>query len=248
MNPSFFAVRLTFAALLVAAIPLTACASTPRPPPSAYIRAEPIRDPFETPAPHAAAPAVTAASSGSAQSGQMKPLPPPPPHGAGGLPTSVHASGEQGVAEANRQAAQGPARETYFNAIVQYSFEPGSLYQVYASPMRITDIALEPGEKVIGQPAAGDVVRWVLALGKSVQGGQEQMHVYLKPTRPHLETNLAINTDRRSYMLELRSYPDTYMAAVQWHYPHDELARLEAQAAETAVDARNSSPGVGMRE
>jgi type IV secretion system protein VirB9 len=156
------------------------------------------------------------------------------------------ATPEQIVADANRQASQGPASSAYFNAIVQYAFEPGSLYQVYAAPMRITDIVLEPGEKVIGQPAAGDVVRWVLAVGKSVIGGQEQSHVYLKPTRADLETNLAINTDRRSYMLELHSYPDTYMAAVEWHYPQDLAARIEAQAAESAVERANSSPVVGL--
>jgi type IV secretion system protein VirB9 len=176
----------------------------------------------------------------------MKPVPPPPARSTWGLLAQAAATTEQIVAEANRQASQGPARDTYFNAIAQYSYEPGTLYQVYASPMRITDIVLEPGEKVIGQPAAGDVVRWVLALGKSIAGGQEQAHVYLKPTRADLETNLAINTDRRSYMLELHSYADTYMAAVEWHYPHEEMARLQAQDAETAADIRNSSPVVGL--
>jgi type IV secretion system protein VirB9 len=150
------------------------------------------------------------------------------------------------VAQANRQAAQAPSRDAYFNAIVDYAFEPGSLYQVYAAPMRITDITLEPGEKVLGQPAAGDVVRWVLAIGKSMVGGEEQAHVYLKPTRPELETNLAINTDRRSYMLELHSYADTYMAAVAWHYPHEEAARLQAQAADAALERKNASPIVGL--
>ena len=109
--------------------------------------------------------------------------------------------------------------------------------------MRITDIALEPGEKILGEPASGDVVRWILALGKSMQSGVEQWHVYLKPTRPDLETNLAINTDRRSYLLELHSYADTYMAAIVWHYPEDELARLQAQAAELAGQQKNAAPG-----
>jgi type IV secretion system protein TrbG len=176
----------------------------------------------------------------------MKLVPPPPVRSAAGLLAQPAATTEQIVAEANRQASQGPARDSYFNAIAQYAYEPGTLYQLYASPMRITDIVLEPGEKVIGQPAAGDVVRWVLALGKSIAGGQEQAHVYVKPTRADLETNLAINTDRRSYMLELHSYADTYMAAVEWHYPHDEMARLQAQEADAAADVRNSATVVGL--
>jgi type IV secretion system protein VirB9 len=150
------------------------------------------------------------------------------------------------AADANHKASQAPDKSDYFNAIVQYAYEPGTLYQVYAQPMRITDIALEPGEKILGEPASGDVVRWLLALGKSMQGGVEQWHVYLKPTRPDLETNLAINTDRRSYLLELHSYEGTYMAAIVWHYPEDELARLQAQAAELAGQEKNAAPVVGI--
>ena len=112
--------------------------------------------------------------------------------------------------------------------------------------MRITDVALEPGEKILGEPASGDVVRWILALGKSMEGGVEQWHIYLKPTRPDLETNLAINTDRRSYLLELHSYEGTYMAAIVWHYPEDQLARLQAQAAVLAGQQKNASPVVGV--
>ncbi len=150
------------------------------------------------------------------------------------------------IADANRRASQAPDRQGYFNAIAQYAFEPGSLYQVYAAPMRITDIVLEPGEKILGQPASGDIVRWVLAAAKSMQGGVEQWHVYVKPTRPELETNLAINTDRRSYMLELHSYAETYMASVMWHYPVDELARLQTQAAESAAETRSTAPVVSL--
>jgi type IV secretion system protein VirB9 len=150
------------------------------------------------------------------------------------------------VADANHKASQAPASSDTFNAIVQYSYEAGSLYQVFAAPMRITDIALEPGEKILGQPASGDVVRWLLALGKSMDHGVEQWHVYLKPTRPELETNLAINTDRRSYMLELHSYSDTYMAAVVWRYPEDELARLQTAASELATEQKSTAPVVGI--
>ncbi|MDR3527842.1 MAG: P-type conjugative transfer protein TrbG, partial [Rhizomicrobium sp.] len=48
-------------------------------------------------------------------------------------------------------------------------------------------------------------------------------------------TNLVINTDRRTYHLELRSDAKTYMASVSWAYPQDELIALRTQniAAET---------------
>lgn len=221
------------------------CADETPPPRTAYVRAHAVSDvPTPPLAVRATAPGASVAASPAPtiQPGQYKHV--PLPHAATGA--STPSSPEQVVADANRQASQGPSGSAYFNAIVRYGFEPGSLYQVYAAPMRVTDIALEPGEKVLGQPAAGDVVRWVLAIGKSVAGGLEQEHVYLKPTRDGLETNLCINTDRRSYMLELHSYPDTYMAAVQWDYPQDMAARVEAQATEAAALRANSSPVVGL--
>lgn len=41
-----------------------------------------------------------------------------------------------------------------------------------------------------------------------------------------------INTNRRTYHLELRATPATYMAAVSWTYPQDELIALHAAAVE----------------
>src|SRR5262249_52993142 len=83
--------------------------------------------------------------------GQMKPMP-----STASTPASTkraHAPPQQVVADANKRAAQAPDGNATFNAIVQYSYEPGTLYQVFAAPMRITDIALQPGEHIVGQPA-----------------------------------------------------------------------------------------------
>lgn len=206
-------------------------------PNTAYVRAQAVADPPTAP------PVVVRVPVSAPQPGQLKPA----PQGAqaSSAPATMLAP-EQVVADANRRASQAPDPSGYFNSIVQYAFEPGCLYQVYAAPMRITDIVLEPGEKIVGQPASGDVVRWVLAVAKSSRAGLDQWHVYVKPTRPELVTNLAINTDRRSYMLELHSYGETYMASVQWHYPQDELARLQTQAAESAAEAQSSAPIVSL--
>jgi P-type conjugative transfer protein TrbG len=132
------------------------------------------------------------------------------------------------IRDANRKATAGPDPDGYINAIMTYDYIDGALYQVYAAPQRLTDIQLQPGEKIVGKPATGDNIRWVLARGSSATSGTEQQHLYIKPTRPELETTIAINTDRRCYLLELHSYDDTYMAAVQWRYPQDEISQLEA--------------------
>ncbi|WP_456115224.1 TrbG/VirB9 family P-type conjugative transfer protein [Sphingomonas abietis] len=58
----------------------------------------------------------------------------------------------------------------------------------------------------------------------------------MKPTRPDLVTNLVINTDRRTYHVELRATPATYMASVSWTYPQDRLIALRgANAAATSA-------------
>lgn len=204
---------------------------------SGYIRALPAQeaDPPEPANDEDAAPEP-------APAGQLKLMPPRSTSAMSGRVVSP----QQLVMDANRKASQAPDSRDYFNAIVKYAFDPGTLYQVFAAPTRITDLVLQPGEKILGQPASGDVVRWILALGKSLDHGVEQWHVYLKPTRPDLQTNLAINTDRRTYLLELHSYPDTYMAAVMWHYPQDEMARLQAQAADATRQERTSTSLVSL--
>jgi P-type conjugative transfer protein TrbG len=151
-------------------------------------------------------------------------------------------AGYEVIDRANRAAQQGPDETAYVNAIQEYIYAPGTLYQLYTAPMRVTDIALRPGERIIGQPVTGDVVRWVCAVGKSAADGIEQQHIYLKPTRPGLHTNLVINTNERSYFLELHSYKDTYMAAVQWRYPQQELARLAEETSANAALRRNAAP------
>jgi P-type conjugative transfer protein TrbG len=227
--------------VLFAALAESGCAARPPAATATYVRAQPAPEPPARPAP-----TIVKGPEPVVFGGQLKPL---PGHAPASSPSPLKAAkptAQQVTLDANRKATQAPDRSDYFNAIVQYAYETGTLYQVFAAPMRITDIALEPGEKILGQPASGDVVRWILALGKSMDHGVEQWHVYLKPTRPELETNLAINTDRRSYLLELHSYADTYMAAVVWHYPEDELARMQAQSAELAAVEKSSAPVVGI--
>ena len=109
----------------------------------------------------------------------------------------------------------------------------GALYQVYTAPGQVTDIALQDGEQLVGSGpvAAGDTVRWIIGDTESGTAANETVHILVKPTRPDLVTNLVINTDRRTYHLELRSTEKTYMASVSWLYPQDQLIALRRQNA-----------------
>jgi type IV secretion system protein VirB9 len=131
---------------------------------------------------------------------------------------------------ANDVARVQPRRAGYFNAVQVFPYSPGALYQIYASPGQITDIALEPGEQLTGSGplAAGDTVRWIVADTESGSGDTRRVHIMVKPTRPAIETNLVVNTDRRTYLIELRSREKPYMPSVAWYYPEDRSSRSKA--------------------
>nr|WP_152621488.1 P-type conjugative transfer protein TrbG [Bradyrhizobium japonicum] len=135
------------------------------------------------------------------------------------------------VETANNAARVEPRKRGYFNAAQIYAYSPGALYQVYASPGQITDIALEEGEQLTGSGpiAAGDTVRWVVGDTESGSGDTRRVHILAKPTRAAIETNLVINTDRRTYLIELRSRERLYMPSVAWYYP--ETARKRSREA-----------------
>jgi P-type conjugative transfer protein TrbG len=134
------------------------------------------------------------------------------------------------IESANDAARVEPRRAGYFNAVQVFPYSPGALYQIYAAPGQITDIALEPGEQIIGAGpvAAGDTVRWVVGDTESGSGDTRRVHIMVKPTRPSIETNLVVNTDRRTYLIELRSREKPYMPSVAWFYPEDRATRARS--------------------
>ena len=125
---------------------------------------------------------------------------------------------------ANERAKIEPDLDRFVNAVQIYPFMQGALYRLYAAPEQVTDIALEPGER-LNSVSAGDTVRWVV--GDTTSGGSkgEQVHILVKPIAPGLSTNLVIATDKRAYHLEMRSFRETYMAAISWTYPQDQLVK-----------------------
>ncbi len=140
----------------------------------------------------------------------------------GGKPGSKEeAEPVERVETANSAARVEPRTRGYFNAAQIYAYSPGALYQIYAAPGQITDIALEEGEQLTGSGpvAAGDTVRWVVGDTESGSGDTRRVHILVKPTRASIETNLVVNTDRRTYLMELRSRERPYMPSVAWYYP-----------------------------
>ena len=95
--------------------------------------------------------------------GQLKPVPEKKEK------TKDEKQPKERVADANADARIEPAKDGYINAIQVYPYTKGALYQLYAAPAQVTDIALEPGEKLVSV-SAGDTVRWVVGDTTSGEG------------------------------------------------------------------------------
>ena len=140
------------------------------------------------------------------------------------------------VSRANMEARIAPTREGYVNAIQVWPYADGALYQVYTSPGRVTVIALQQGEELV-TVSAGDTVRWVVGDTASGAGATLRVNILVKPTRIALKTNLVVTTNRRTYLLELSSTPQAWMASVSWDYPKDRMLALQKQAQQVQAAA-----------
>ncbi|MFN7106852.1 MAG: P-type conjugative transfer protein TrbG [Brevundimonas sp.] len=161
-------------------------------------------------------------------------------------PLQQDAIPETRIEAANAAARIQPNTLDYDQAAQLYAFAPHALYQVYASPGRVTDIVLQPGERLSDQGAiaAGDTARWIIGEAVSGSGQEARTHVLIKPTRPDLATNLILHTDRRTYLMELHARPDVYMASIAWRYPQDEALAAQRTQAERA--ARENEPKLDL--
>ena len=162
--------------------------------------------------------------------GQMKPI----PIDVEMFDSGPSLSGYQAVSYANDAAVVKPTTDNYLNAIQLYPYTSGSLYQVYTSPTQITDIALEKGERLI-TVSAGDTERWTVGDTVSGSGANEQVHILVKPMAANLSTNAIITSTLRTYYLDLKSFADTYMAAVSWRYPHDAIRNIRKSSPEPSL-------------
>ena len=221
------------ALLLAGAIALGGCASSGKPPPviglDEAVAAQPLP---ELPAPLE----VVAVPQPLPLPEQMKRLGRP----GADKPTTGSPNDRARVARANAEARVAPSREGFVNAIQVWPWAEGALYQVYTSPGRVTLVALQEGEELV-TVSAGDTVRWIVGDTTSGAGAGQRVQVLVKPTRVGLKTNLIITTNRRTYLLELSSTPQAWMASVSWDYPKDRMLALQKQAqaaqAATPVDA-----------
>jgi type IV secretion system protein VirB9 len=99
--------------------------------------------------------------------------------------------------------------------------------KVICRPLRVTDIQFQPGEKVTNVDV-GDSVRWSISPAMSGSGAGVRVHAMIKPLMANISTNLVVNTDRRSYHIELVAQDNNYMPCVVFAYPEEARQQWEA--------------------
>lgn len=147
---------------------------------------------------------------------------------------------EEAVNYANKQALVTPKTDDFFNAAMTYDYMPGALYVIYSAPLRITDIILGPGEKIISL-AAGDTYRWSLSQTYSGTGESMRYHILVKPTKSGIDNTVVITTNLRVYHLILRATKnDTFMVSVKWKYPESLVNFHQITPPEAHLDTAQS--------
>jgi type IV secretion system protein VirB9 len=132
--------------------------------------------------------------------GQLKPV------GTDGKPAEAADPPPRQPGQRRRACAAGPQRLHQLDAGL--SLRRWRALSGLCLAGQITDIALQPGEQLVGAGpvAAGDTVRWII--GDTERARRDQAGPYPRQAdAPELMTNLVINTDRRTYHMELRSTP-----------------------------------------
>jgi type IV secretion system protein VirB9 len=156
--------------------------------------------------PYLAAPAA-APIAGEAGAGQAR-APAPAPAAA--------LSGRRAIIAANLSARAASREDAFVGGVRRFAWSPGRVFEVWATPLRVTTLSLGAGEVLVAK-AAGDTVRWQIGEAVSGEGAGLRTHVLLKPLERGLETNLVLTTNRRVYLIDLKSGgPDGYNTAVAW--------------------------------
>lgn len=93
--------------------------------------------------------------------------------------------------------------------------------RVLCRPLRVTDVQLEPGERITSPPFIGDSINWQLYPAVSGSGENTIYHIMIKPIMPDIATNLIIHTNRRTYTMDLVSHKTNWTPYIVFNYPDD---------------------------
>lgn len=218
----------------VAVAALAGCAGLPAPRP-----AQPLADLS------AVAEALAAHAPDTAAGVWLDPLGLPPDVPALSENPTTAPSGPAAIALANQLARARSRPQDFVGGVLVFDWEPGRVYEVWTAPLRVTTLALEPGEAIVAK-AAGDTVRWRIGETTAGQGAGQRVHLLIKPLEAGLETNLVLTTDRRTYFIQLLSGPaESFNAAVAWRLKQPARGPSDLTAAPEALHSAYDIQPVG---
>ena len=118
-----------------------------------------------------------------------------------------------------------------------FSYSRDQIFRVLTAPLKLTTIELEPGEKLIADPAMGDSVQWEI-------DDDKMNHVFIKPHKADLVNTLHLTTNRREYDFTLIASPagGFFYQTVRFQYPRAPMARANVRD-----DATGAGIGGGER-
>lgn len=115
----------------------------------------------------------------------------------------------------------GKAADITTEGFKQFAYGVGRQPIIAASPLELTVISLEPGERVTNV-SSGDPTRWSYSLAYSGQDKNRQAHIMVKPSQEDISTDLVITTDKRMYTLKMTTDKDRkYVRDVRFWYPEE---------------------------
>ena len=120
--------------------------------------------------------------------------------------------------------------ESQTHALIEamhYDYVPDEVFEICTVPGKMVDVVLEPGEKVLGVPLAGEEKHWKIRVVSGTSGLMTQQHVFIRSEKPGCRGALLINTDRRIYHINLCCTDESWMESVKWNYMRErDMQRL----------------------
>lgn len=157
---------------------------------------------------------------------------------------AARTSGRAAIAAANVAARAASRSDDFVGGVQVFAWSPGRVFEVWTAPLRVTTLTLSPGETILSK-AAGDTVRWQIGEATSGAGSTARTHVMLKPLERGLETNLILTTNRRVYLIDLRSgAAEAFNAAVAWDVVAQATETEAPTVPATVADVRVPDPVV----
>ena len=106
------------------------------------------------------------------------------------IPKDAATSGDYLNSSVDSNTVSVGSETDFTNAIVEYNFLDGKIYEIFTSPNKVTDIRLAPGETISGEAAIGDSESWQMVTASSSEKGRAVTHIYVRPVTGSLQKSV----------------------------------------------------------